>query len=116
MYMFLIHVVLGTNDLGKIFSLERDRCPLDNISNDIFFGRKKKWPMFIENLSVLCWIFQEFIYYIVYCVLIFIAVIVCLARGAQYSHGGIIAATVSCSCQEKSDDSQNLADSPLLMN
>lgn len=77
---------------------------------------KKKWPMFIENLSVLCWIFQEFIYYIVYCVLIFIAVIVCLARGAQYSHGGIIAATVSCSCQEKSDDSQNLADSPLLMN
>lgn len=39
--MFLIHVVLGTNDLGKIFSLERDRCPLDNISNDIFFGRKK---------------------------------------------------------------------------
>lgn len=40
------------------------------------------------------WVFIEFVYYAVYCVLIFIAVIVCLARGAQYNHGGIIAATV----------------------
>ncbi|XP_062579835.1 plasmolipin-like [Saccostrea cucullata] len=40
------------------------------------------------------WIFIEFVYYVVYCVLIFIAVIVCLARGAQYSLGGIIAATI----------------------
>ncbi|XP_048731760.1 CKLF-like MARVEL transmembrane domain-containing protein 4 [Ostrea edulis] len=40
------------------------------------------------------WIFIEFVYYVVYCVLIFIAAIVCLARGAQFSHGGIIAATI----------------------
>lgn len=46
-------------------------------------------------MDVLIFILQEFVYYAVYCVLIFIAVIVCLARGAQYNHGGIIAATVS---------------------